>query len=213
MNTIHRFSEKHWKREIERILHKNSCQHFYSNWMAKWRLLLFVLFYGYSSKIPFNIVHWSRRLRLHALYAIIRQKEIRWTLTMIPRDGQRCPRARGHMLWIFMTLPSLHRPDYVPPKYDFTLARYTSRRGDSNVTTIVQLASRRGIISAHCHRLIEFGTDRIAHVDRPGVSVNATHVQCRRKQKGTGFSILSWPCRQCIRQRASRRSFRLCLCC
>jgi len=28
---------------------------------------------------------------------------------MIPRDGQRCPRARGHMLRIFMTLPSLYR--------------------------------------------------------------------------------------------------------
>jgi len=94
----------------------------------------------------------------------IGQKEIRWTLTMIPRDGQQCPRARGHMLRIFMTLPSLYRRGYTSPRSTI-LPSCNTRASDGNVATIVLLASRRGIISAHCHRLIEFGIDRIAHVD------------------------------------------------
>lgn len=57
--------------------------------------------------------------------------------------------------------------------------------GDGDVATIVSFASRRGIINAHCHRLIEFGTDETAHVGRRNLSA---HVQCH-KQEGKGFSI------------------------
>lgn len=89
-----------------------------------------------------------------------------------------------------MTLPSPSIAQATLPRSTISPSR-DAQAGDGNVATIVQLASRRGIISVHCHRLIESGTDRIAHVDRPSVSVNAMHVQCRRKQKGTGFPILS----------------------
>ena len=139
-------------------------------------------------------MHWSEYhaecVCTHCTHRTELQKEIRWMLTMIPRDGQQCPRARGHMLRIFMTLPSLYRSSYTAPRSTI-LPSCNTQASNGNVATIVLLASRRGIISAHCHRLIEFGIDRIAHVDRPTVAMNAMHVQCRHKQKGTGFSILS----------------------
>lgn len=99
--------------------------------------------------------------------------------------GSKVLEVRGHMLRIFMAFlrPCITRT--TSPQSTILPSRDT-RAGDGNVATIVQLASRRGIISAHCHRLIEFGTDRITHVDRPSVSVNAMHVQHRCKQKGTG---------------------------
>lgn len=79
---------------------------------------------------------------------------------MISRSGRQCPQAPGHMLWIFIAFPSPHRPAYVP--HTILPSRDTrARAGDGDVTTIVSLASRRGIINVHCHRLIEFGTDRI----------------------------------------------------
>ena len=90
-------------------------------------------------------------------------------------------------LWPFR--PSIARGTR-PPRSTI-LPSCNTQASNGNVATIVLLASRRGIISAHCHRLIEFGIDRIAHVDRPTVAMNAMHVQCRHKQKGTGFSILS----------------------
>lgn len=115
------------------------------------------------------------------------------------------------MLRIFMALLHPYIARATSPRSTILPSRDT-RAGDGNVATIVQLASRRGIISAHCHRLIEFGTDRIAHVDRPSVSVNAMHVQRRRKQKGTGVFDPIGGRRQCVRQRAPDARFE-CLCC
>jgi len=151
-----------------------------------------------------ELIRISSRMRLHALYAITGQKEIRWTLTMISRDGQ-CPRARGHMLRIFMTLPSLYRPDYVPLKYDFTLTRYTSWRCCNHCATRVETRDHQRSLS-----LTNRIWHRIVHVDRPSVSVNAMHVQCRRKQKGTGFSILSVVATS---MRSSKGARFECLCC
>lgn len=150
----------------------------------------------------------SRRVRLHALYAITRQKEIRWT--MIPRDGQRCPRARGHMLRIFMTLPSLYRSDYVPPKNDFTLVRYTSlwRQCRDHCATRVETRDHQRSLSS---------TNRIWH--RPNRSRGSPERACRWtrctcniavNRRVQGFRSYRWLRRQCVRQKASRFE---CLCC
>lgn len=73
-------------------------------------------------------------------------------------------------LWGPPSLRPLRRP--IPLRYS-TLADSPSREPthprSANVAPIVpgQFASRRGIISAHCHRLIESGTDRIVPAIRP----------------------------------------------
>lgn len=70
------------------------------------------------------------------------------------------------------------------------------RTGDGNVATIVQLASRRGIISAHCHRLIEFGTDRIAHVDRSSECIGEARCNVAVNRRVQGFRSYRWLRRQ-----------------
>ena len=58
-------------------------------------------------------------------------------------------------------------PASSPFRFHSTLAAPTPPRS-TNVASIVpgQFASRRGIISPHCHRLIESGTERIVRTNR-----------------------------------------------
>lgn len=80
------------------------------------------------------------------------------------------------VVWMAVTLPAIVNPlalDFDPRRTHAT-----------NVVSIVpgQFASRRGIISAHCHRLIESGTERIVRTRLKAARV--------RVQDGTGIASL-----------------------
>lgn len=155
------------------------CQHSYSEQINSKHtsLLLIVLLYGYSSNSQFSIVqlHWSHllsrkthtRKRVHALYA--------YTYTT---EGDQVDAHNDFTGWAAVSLsPGTYAADFygrsIPIYVPRTSLPSRDTRANRRRRHCVTPVSRRGIISAHCHRLIEFGTDRsnLPLVNRPNVHV------------------------------------------